>query len=355
MLPNSTILSLSQAVDIYCALKEIDRPKNYKSTLILAAEVFKEIFRNTLFNSKSSYVTLKNDGNFNYVDIPADCERFFGLSVSDAYNQLKPLSYNQNLNVLVKPVAKACGCKSCDCGSLCSATGSLLPVTEIVVINGISYTNTTWIKTSPNGDIMEYRTINTPRYELFNHSSYDVSSYDSSYEISQSVQMDVIVYTLVKKVCSLGLLPCGCPVQSEDNNTLFFDACGCYINPYNSLQQPCKTYWGANNYYAGSCKMDSTGTKVIVEYVADFASNQQLMISYQTNGMNADGETMMPDYAKMCLYAGIEYYKAFFKNLHPKIIDSMYYKYIDEQNKIIVYKNPVAIEDLAAIKQMAQW
>ena len=80
MLINSTTLSLSQAVDIYCALKEIDRPKNYKSTLILAAEVFKEIFRSTLFTTKSTYVQLKNDGTYNYVDIPADCERFFAAA-----------------------------------------------------------------------------------------------------------------------------------------------------------------------------------------------------------------------------------------------------------------------------------
>ena len=355
MLINSTTLSLSQAVDIYFAMKEIDRPKNYKSTLILAAEVFKEIFRSTLFTTKSTYVQLKNDGTYNYVDMPADCERFFGLSISDACNQLQPLFYNQNLNVLVKPAAKTCGCKSCDCGSLCSSTGSLLPTTATVVIDGVTYTNTTWIKTSPNGDIMEYRTINTPRYQVIKGGSFDITSYDESYEVSQSVSQDVIVYTLVKKICSLALLPCGCPAQSETNNTLFFDACGCYLNPYNSLQKPCLTYWGANNHYAGSCKIDATGTKVIVDYVTNFAANQQLIISYQTNGISSDGETMMPDYAKMCLYAGIEYYKALFKNVNPKIMDAMYYKYMDEQNKIIVYKNPIAIEDLASIKQMAQW
>ena len=354
MLTNSTTLTLSQAVDTYCVLKEIDRPKNYKSTLILAAEVFKQIFRNTLFVTKSTYVPLKNDGTYNYVDIPEDCERFFGLSVSDKYHQLKPLSYNQNLNVLIKRAAKSCGCKSCDCGSLCSSTGSLLPTSTSVVINGVSYTNTTWIKTSPNGDIMEYRTINTPRYEVLAGGSFD-DSYDASYEVTKSVQVDVIVYTMVKKLCSLELLACGCPVQSAENNSLFFDACGCYLNPYNSSMSQCKTYWNNNSRYAGSCKVDSTGTKVIVDYLSDFADNQQLVISYQTNGMSADGETLMPDYAKMCLYAGIEYHKGMFKNANPKIVDALYYKYIDEQNKLIVYKNPVAIEDLAAIKQMAKW
>jgi len=355
MAVNSNILTLSKAVDTYLSLKEIDRPKNFKSTLILSAEVFKEIFRNTIFATKSTYVQLQYGVPYNYVDIPNDCETFFGLTVPDSCNNLKPLYYDHSVNVMVKPIAKSCGCGKCNCGNLCASTGSLLPSTRQIEIDGVFYTETTWIKLCPNGDIMEYRDIPA---ELFDRgglsASYD-GSYDLSYQSVQSGSGSVVMYQLTKKLCSLEIAPCGCPIQSETNNNTFFNNCGCYLTPYNSLQVKCQTYWGDCNFYAGSCKMDETGTKIIIPYVQDFVNNQQLIMSYQTNGIAPDGETMMPDYAKMCLFTGIDYYKALFKNFNPKITSSLYWKYKDEQNKIIVSNNRIAIEDLGALNQMATW
>lgn len=349
-------ITLSQAVDIYCVYKDIDKRKNYKSFLILGQEVWKELFQQTIFSTKNTYVELKKGNPFNYVDIPSDSYRFFSLAVEDKCRNLKPLYYNDKLNVLVKPKSSSnrCNCETCtDCGGMCETIGGLIPITEIVNINGTDYTNVTWIKNCPNGDVFEYRTIWTTQY-TFNRGSYD-PSYDFSYEIGTS-DSEVVQYTLSRKLCKLETLECGCPTQTRSNEDLFAKHCGCYCNPLNPIRQRCIKIWGDCDYYAGSIRLSDCGTKVFVEHVDHLDLNHWLVMSYQTSGIDPDAQTLIPDYAKMALFTGIDYYKNLFNDrISPVIKQTQYYKYYDEQSKLIVYNNKIAIEDLEALPQMANW
>lgn len=347
-------LTLNQALDIYLGgFKGIDKRKAYKQYQILAMEVWKNIFQETLFSTKQVYVELKKGTPYNYVEIPNDSLRFFGLSVEDKCRNLKPLYYNDKLNVLVKPKNKTCGCESdCGCSGMCESIGSLVATTQIVNIDGTDYTNTTWIKNC-NGDIMEYRTIWTKSY-IFDRGSYD-NSYDVSYEIGTSSE-SVVQVDLSRKLCKLTTMPCGCPEQTKENERLFSEFCGCYCNPLNPIRQRCEKVWGECQYYAGSIKLSDCGTRVYVEHVDNLHKNGWLVLTYQTNGIDPDYQTTIPDYAKMCLYTGIDYYKNLFNDRVPRSTkQEMYYKYVDEQNKIIVYNNKIAIEDLQALDTVANW
>lgn len=345
-------ISLNQGAELYNIFKGNESRKNFKQTIILAGEVFKEIFLNTLFVTKSLYVPLKGGNPYNYVDIPSDCLKFLSASVEDRCHNMKPLYYNSSLSVIVKPTLKTCTCTACDCGGLCESIGGLTATFKTVTINGNPYTETTWIKICPNGDIMEYRRIPTLKY-TFERGSYD-GSYDISYEIGDD-SSEIVYYDLSRKLCNLEVLPCGCPKQTKENENLFFTNCGCFCNPLRSLKL-CEKYWGECNFYAGEVSASECGTKLFVKHVQDFEHNKQIVINYQTTGINPDAETTLPDYAKMALFTGIDYYKNLFNDrIPPKIKEAQYWKYIDEQNKIITFIGKIGIEVLEGAPEMSNW
>src|ERR1700679_455120 len=191
MIASCPTLTLNQVTDLYLVHKFNTSRKWYKEYLILSQEVWSEIFQPTLWVVKSEYVELKKGHPYNYVDIPNNMQRFLSLSVKDRCGNLKPLYYNGELDVLVKPKHKTCGCNNCDCRGLCEAIGGLTATTKEVIINGTSYTETTWVKVCPNGDIYEYRTIPTLKF-TFDPGAYDIS-YDISYEIGDS-SSEVVYY-----------------------------------------------------------------------------------------------------------------------------------------------------------------
>lgn len=353
MTQTCSILTLGEMTDQYLLFNGIDKRRYFKQYLFLSGEVWKDLFQNTLFVTKSVYVELKKGSPYNFVEIPDDSVRFFGLSVPDKCGNLKPLYYNDKINTLVKPTIKSCGCDACDCGGLCESIGSLIPTTKEVIINGDPYTETTWIKTCPNGDVMEYRTIPTLQYQ-FDRGSYD-NSYDVSYEIGTS-SSEVVTYTLSRKICKLEVAECGCPTQTKENECIIADHCGCYFNSLTHAKRKCEKHWGERNYYAGECVISDCRSKVFVKHVDHFDDNNWMVMSYQTNGINPDGQTQVPDYAKMALFTGMFYYKNLFNDrLNPRIKEAQKYSYMDEQNKIILFNNKFAIEDLESLPQMATW
>lgn len=346
-------LTLGEAADLYEIFRGNETRKGYKRNIILIGEVWKELFQSTLFVTQSKWMQLKKGDPYNYVDIPNNCLRFLSASIEDECHNLKPLDYKQDLNVIIKPKVKACGCEvDCGCGGLCESIGGLTSTFKTVIINGQPYTETTWIKSCPNGDIMEYRSIPTLKF-TFDRGAYD-ESYDVSYDIGDS-SSEVVFYNLSRKICNLDKAPCGCPVQTEKNERCFYELCGEYINPL-VRRNHCDKYYTRNNYFSGECKLSTCGTRLFIKHVENFADNQQILVSFQTTGISPDEETVVPDYSKMALFTGVDYYRNLFNDrINPRIKEAQYYKYVDEQNKLIVYKNRIAIEFCEALPQMAKW
>lgn len=349
--PHST---LNDVVSLLCVKKFNDRRKYFKEYLILAQEVWKELFVNTLFVTKNVYLELKKGDGFNYIDIPSNCLRFLSAGVKDRCDILKPLYYNQDLVVTKKPTIKPCGCNACNCASdgLCDSVNSLSVTTKEVVINDVTYTEYTWISVCPNGDIMEYRQIPTTAYS-FTRGSYDVS-YDISYEIGSS-DSEVVVYTLVRKLCKLAVKPCGCPEQTPENEQLFYNSCGCFLNPCTRLAKKCVKYWGDCSQWAGECKISECGTRLEIRHVQDLSDNHQILLTYQTNGVEIDGEIMVPNYANQAIHVGVEYQKILFSGANPRVIQDWYYKAEDEKDKITIFLNRISLEQLEFLPQMAKW
>ncbi len=347
--------TLNDSIELYLVKKFNDRRKYFKEYLIIGQEVWKDIFLNTLFVNKSVYLPLKSGEPFNYVDVPADCLRFLSMGVKDKCDNLKPLYYNQDLDVITKPTRAKCGCTACNCESngLCDSVNSLSVTTKEVIINDVTYTEYTWVSVCPNGDIMEYRQIPTTQYS-FDRGAYDVS-YDVSYEIGDS-SSEVVVYNLVRKLCKLKVKPCGCPEQTQENQELFFNTCGCFLNCLTPLGKKCGNYWGHCSNWAGEIKMSDCGQKIFVKHVENLHKNHHILFSYQTTGINIDGEVQVPSYANMALHTGLEYQKILFNDKYSAVAKQQaYFKYEDEKNKIINFLNPISIEWLSDQPAVANW
>lgn len=363
---NCPTISLSEVVDSYLVHKFNDGRKYYKNYLVIGLEVWKQVFNETMFSMRNEYMELKKGEPYNYIDVPPDMQRYLSSSVKDKCDNLKPLFYNQNLDVIIKPKRKACGCedKFCDCAGLCDAIGGLVVNTKEVIIDNpdssppgqpTTYTEYQWLKYCPNGDIFEYRQIPTTQY-TFARGSYD-DSYDISYEIGES-SSQVVVYTLSRKLCSLKVLPCGCPAQCPENEQLFFNHCGCYLNTFNPSINLRNRWYDECNFWAGEVKMSDCGTKIFVKHVECIEKNHHILLSYQTNGINIDGSVQVPNNmaTKMCMYAGIEYHRIVFNDRYNKTQkDDAFYKYVDTQNELIKWLNPISEEWARALPTVAVW
>ena len=359
-------ISLNDLTDLYLIHKNNEGRKYHKQTLVLMQQVFAELFTQTWYTVPSRYMELKKGDPYNYIDVPVGMQRLLSVSVPDRCGNMKPLFYNQDMSVIKKPKRKPCGCESntCDCAGLCEAIGGLVVNTkEVVIINPQSsppgpqtYTEYQWLKYCPNGDIYEYRQVPTLQYE-FSRGSYD-DSYDVSYEIGDS-SSSVIVVNLSRKLCSLEVAPCGCPAQNQANEELFFRHCGCFINTFNPVVvQSRNRCWDTCTAWAGEVKLSDCGTKIFVKWIENIEENHHLLVSYQTNGVDIDGFSQVPNNepTKMCMYAGVEYRRMVFNdryNLGQK--REALYQYEDKKNELIKWLNPLSTEWARSLPTMAQW
>lgn len=360
---NCPTITLNDVADRYCIYAGDDTRKYLKRIQIIAQDVFSEIFAQTMMVVNSEYMELKKGDPYNYIDIPKNSTRILSVGVPDKCNNLKPLFYNQNLVTIKKPARKPCGCDACDCGGLCEAIGGIVVNTkEVVIINPDNsppspqtYTEYQWLKYCPNGDIYEYRQIPTLKY-TFSPGAYD-DSYDLSYEIGDT-SSSVVVINLSRKLCSLDVAPCGCPVQNEKNEKCFFEYCGCYLNTLNPSVVRRDKLWADCNFWAGECKMSDCGTKIEIKWVENIDKNHHLLLSYQTNGINVNGNSQVPNNVptKLAMYTGIDAHKMMVNTRFTRTEkEGSMHAYIDKQNKLIEWMNPLSTEWARSLPDVAVW
>lgn len=361
---NCPTITLNEVADRYSIYAGDDSRKYLKRYLVIAQDVFSELFAQTMFTVNNEYLELKKGDPYNYIDVPGNMQRFLGVSVKDKCGNLKPLWYNQNLDVIKKPKRKPCGCNACDCGGLCEAIGGIVVNTkEVVLLNPQSsppnqpttYTEYQWLKYCPNGDIYEYRQIPTLKY-TFTPGAYD-DSYDESYEIGDE-SSSVVTVNLSKKLCSLEVAPCGCPIQNEKNEKCFYEYCGCYLNTLNPSVVRRNAYWKECNYWAGECKMSDCGTRIYIKWVECLEKNHHLLLSYQTNGVDINGNSQVPNNVatKLAMYAGIDYHKMM---VNPRYTrnekQTALWAYEDKKNELIKWLNPLSTEWARSLPDVAIW
>lgn len=334
--------TLADGVDEFLAMRQISKKKYYASFLIIAKNVWQTLFQTTIYAVQSEWRTLKEGTPYDYIDMP-DCVRLFSVATTNHCGEIIPLFYNNLLNVIPHPTTKKCGCACGSCNSeVCEDVNSTVFTTKLLFTdNGTEYFEKKWVKSCPNGDMIEYKEVPTKKYNTF-----EGDSSPSDYTI--------VTETFQKTLCRLEVKECGCPTNTSGNIKLLNDCCGDFL-PFNSCckRKHCNNFLGAiNSNDMGEVKVSECGTKIYYK-----PSRRQktlpefLLVNFQTSGESCDSAVQVPEYAKEALWAGIQYYSMRFNNSYSinEKADAKY-AWNGAQTDLISFLNPLSLEWLSTVQ-----
>lgn len=363
------VSTLSQTVDEYLINRGVDKKKYFGKYLVISKRVWQSIFWQTLWVTKTVWLPLKHGQPHHYIDTPRDAVRIFSINTIDHCGKIVSLFYNNQLNVTKIPHEKKCGCTACGCSGLCEDVNSFQVTTKLLfTINNVSYYEKTWLKYCPNGDIWEYKEIPTKKYLDYTGDAGDYNTdYNDDYSQANAFSnFTIVTETFQNKICRLDIKPCGCPQESPVNEKLLIENCSCFL-PLGGITRRCYcdpflADPGPNLY--GQVKLSECGSKIYFRPPIHRFTDQcivgqgpipklpsHLQVSYQTDGLNIDQDTLIPDYALMAMWTGIDWRSKLFNSkysLNEK--KSMEYQHNDAVNNIIKFLAPFNMERLASIQ-----
>ena len=360
-------VTLSDITSEYLALRQIDKRKYYPSYLIAAKHAFKKLFESTIYATTSVWKTVKAGDPYPYIDVPQDAQRIFSIGIEDHCGDIKPIYYDNRLNVIPKPKEKKCGCDSCNCGGLCETVNStILTTKEIFTINGQIYYEKIYVKYCPNGDIVEYRETPTRKYNDFKGDGGDYNAdYGGDYSTGNPAfsNFDIVINTTQRTICKLDTMPCGCPVDTPENETVLLEHCGCFLPLFgHHRRRHCDNFLRDDNTAEyGSVKLSQCQTKIFFrpgrhdhhhghKKIPDF-----LLVVYQTGGepKNISEQVTLPDVAayKDAMWTSIDWQTKRFNNKYSAA-DKLTAKYEKNaaENDLVGYLNPLSLQDLGDIQ-----
>jgi hypothetical protein len=354
--------TISELTDRFLIRNSIEKKKYFSKYLVIAGEVWEDIFQQTLWCIKSVWMPTKLGDPFNYVDMPSDCLRLLSVGVDDKCDLIQPLFYNTQLNIVSKPTVKKCGC-TCDCGGLCDAANSLTTTTKLIfTINGLPYYQKCWMELCSNGDILEYCETPTKKYNTLTGDSGDFNDdYNNDYDIAAAPfsAYEIVTVTSQRKVCKLDLAPCGCPQETESNCQSLIDSCGFNLSwGCRTKRKHCKQFTeNTNSNRLGEIKLSECGTKIFYRpsrkwrTVAKTEFPEYLLVNYQTTGETPGAETLVPMFCRNVMYAGIDNARKEYNSSYGiGEKQSAHYKYCDEKAKIMALMNPIDLEFMANVQ-----
>lgn len=362
----SPVSLLGEITEKYLAIRGISNKKHFSKYLIVAGEIWKDLFRKTLWVTKSVWKQVKAGEPYAYIDKPKDCSRLFSVGIPDKCGNIQPLFYNSQLNVIPKPTTKNCSCGECEC-DLCGEINSLSVTTkELFTISGITYYQKCWLRYCKNGDILEYCETPTKKYNTFTGDGGDFNDdFNNDYDIGSNPLADFTIETVIsqRKVCTLATKPCGCPQATESNECIIQEHCGCLLPLFSRRRRKaCEQFeQNVNNNFRGEIKLSECGNKIFYKPSRHWrqVSNAQfpdfLLVNYQTTGLEPDQETQVPDYAELCMYAGIHWLSKQYNGIYSlSEKKEARYHYVELMNEIILYLNPLSISNIMMVQDSKQ-
>lgn len=357
--------TISEATDLYLMHRGIEKKKYFSRYLTIGKYVWQDIFQKTLWVVNSTWLPMKAGEPYNYVELPSKAQTLFSVGVVDECNLIQPLFYNSQLNVLPIPTEKKCGCRDCDCAGTCQDVNSLQVTTKLLFsILGTDYYEKTWIEYCKNGDVIEWSEIPTKKYNSIVGDGGDFNDdYNNDYSIGYPPFSDYEIVTVKtqKKICKLDVLPCGCPINNEENSRLLLTCCGLFMDTRCQRKHCDQFSENINNNHLGEVKLSDCGTKIFYKpsrkwkFATDIKYPKYLLVNYQTDGQTLGQEIQIPTYALMCYWAGLDYRSKKFNDKYgyneKKVSE---YAYNDEKANVISYLNPISLIELSKVQDERQ-
>lgn len=273
--------TLPEVVNEYMLASGSDRRKYYLPFLNHAKWIWKQMMWRTLMVVKHKYIKVDTSTSPYSISIPKDSVRFINVSVEDDCNNMRSLSYNDNMNVFTDAKCDACpACGEKDLISECVNNISL--VEKDVVIDGEGYKEKIWKKLCENGDLVEIRIVPVKDY-----SEEEPGEYEITYQ------------TITTRICSLEKKKCGCVVDSKSNRDLVITHCGTLLN--SCQKKLCSPTFVKQNAKFGQMRIQN-GRVYLRGNIPPY-----VMLSYQTNGECSESDMMVPEIAVPALMLGMKY------------------------------------------------
>ncbi len=324
-------LTLAEIVDEYCASAFNNERKYYENYMVHARAIWQEILKGTPFAIKHRLFKVDKTTRPHSVVLPKDIERFIGVSLKDHCGHY--LNFVEDNSIAVVPVPdmcdSQCGCTSCGCSSnLCSRFGTVTVSQKTVVIDGVSYQETTHRLRDKSGAIQEVR-----RYPFLRYSS------NKDYQLEWAVDEKVI--------CQLDALPCGCIKDTISNRrSLLWAGFACDgINKYLIEQH--------NFCCTGKPAYKLEGKRV---YLKGYGGATHVILSWQTDGDCPGEEILVPRMAKEALTFGIVWRAGALSSGNQRLSNRENRReYMMQREALDEFLNPVKVEDFMAHQWLTFW
>jgi len=376
--------TLGETVDGYLMRSGNLNRKYHAKYMAIAEDMYKKLYATTMPTTISKYVQVfpaEGTDKYPFIKKPVGMTRFFGIDVTNKHNELVQVYQNDKLNVFTKPPIQktGCGCASTD---LCDCIDNLeVVITEKFVHGGTTYYEKTWVKCCDNGDVLQYSetpvlngTCSTWELagsvlgpalfsytrcdgELIRSQSVDdtgvtvcisdnapiiITSGDGTKTrlTSCSTDQEIVVLTTYKNLGRLETKDCGCPIESESNEDLIYNKCGCFLA---AKPKCCKVWYNRSRIdCTGEYKWSECETKCYLKDVKDDADF--VVIHYQVDPTCCGGEIMIDSFARWPIWYAMDYESAVFNprtQTNVKLLREMERRVTKAINEYFEYLNPL--------------
>lgn len=260
------------------------------------------------------------------VKYPCSLEDLLGVYVVDKCGNLAALFEDTIKNIIPKPKSK-CTCTGCDTQECMCPTVQDSLIQIPITIDGVPYTNKKVSRLLKNGNVVE-----------------ESSTWVQEYKNNTVIGVSEIVTQ--KTICQVETLPCGCPVNCEENAQLLFN-CGCICDwdvPYMRDRYP--AMYNDFGYY----KKDEDKREINVFNSEGKISNiSHALIVFQSNGE----DMLIPEYALMAFLSLLDWTK---KQFSPSYLPfdkkeaKKNYRY--EELEMLKHLNPIPYELMGRVGPM---
>lgn len=311
---------ISKVVDEFLNDSFNDGRKYYTNFLKMAKRAWKKLYYMDLGITEKVVVYINK--NTATAEIPAHSTLITAVFIVDDCRMKHQLSSNINLNTTEIPEKpKGCGCTACNCDNdLCGSANAVNFYTEMVDIDGTEYPKVYKTKLCSNGDIIEEITETLPKGD-------------------GAGGITIVTRTYNKYIGKVEVKPCGCVVNTVENNNKCAAACGCKCSNITDYQLPV-----GNNKFGHFAVDLERGILHLINVKQDY-----VIIEMQSDGEIEGEEIMIPEYGIDTITSGIYWRSLRFRNVGIGEKNSAKIAHEVEIQELIEFLNPI---DANGIKEL---